>query len=484
MKRRLLQVAALAAVAHARLLLPATPPAGTNTFMSYNFEDLNSTSLPALAREAAASPLAGALFENFVVDGGWSISMINGTAMQNLDGYGRPVPAPERFPGDSMLQIATYASTLGLRFGLWAIRGVHVDAVARKLPIKGMEQYTLDQIVDSQPAGGGKNGSCLWASQWLGVNTSHPAAQAYYDSVVEQLVENLGARLIKGDCFFCRPCYSDEMLAFTAAVRARPEPVMLYYSPGGGALVSDGEWAASNAVASFYRTITDFDSGDWYDWGGLQQAFFIAGNFSNAGLTGGSNRTIADLDMLPMDGNWWGDNSPTEKLDRGQTICSLWMMGRYPLFYAGALPIDQRTLSYLTNPLALALNRRADVPGVPTRVSYRGNCTCTGEPGSCTIPHGPGDHPAQPCVAAWVAAVPATEAPAWTALMLSDIGEDSASTSTSFADLGLPADPAARYSVIDIWTGESVPPGSFSGADSIDLSLRPHASALLRIASL
>ena len=27
--------------------------------------------------------------------------------------------------------------------------------------------------------------SCLWAGEWLGVNASHPAAQAYYDSRVE-----------------------------------------------------------------------------------------------------------------------------------------------------------------------------------------------------------------------------------------------------------------------------------------------------------
>ena len=34
--------------------------------------------------------------------------------------------------------------------------------------------------------------SCLWAGEWLGVNASHPAAQAYYDSRVELLAE-LGA---------------------------------------------------------------------------------------------------------------------------------------------------------------------------------------------------------------------------------------------------------------------------------------------------
>jgi len=31
-----------------------------------------------------------------------------------------------------------------------------------------------------------------------------------------------------------------------------------------------------------YRIVTDFHGG-WYGWGGLQQAIFIAGNFTAAG---------------------------------------------------------------------------------------------------------------------------------------------------------------------------------------------------------
>ena len=277
----------LAVAARATLVLTSEPPAGFNTFMSYAPADLNATSLPALAALFAASPLARmGGFVDFVVDGGWSNSWLpNGSSVQHLDGFGRPVPAPERFPG-GLRDIAIGVRALGLKFGLWHIRGIHVDAAARRLPVKGMPQYTLDMLVDAGNPGGGPNGSCLWAPEWLGVNASHPAAQAYYDSIVEQLVENLGADVIKGDCFFCRPCYSSEMLLVANSVKARPEPVTLYLSPGGGALVSDGQWAADNQVATFYRTITDFDSGDFYDWGGLQQAVFIAGNFSDGGLHG------------------------------------------------------------------------------------------------------------------------------------------------------------------------------------------------------
>lgn len=164
----------LAAAARATLVLTSEPPAGFNTFMSYEPQALNATSLPALAALFAASPLAAAGFTDFVVDGGWSDTILaNGTAVQNLDGFGRPVPAPDRFP-DGLKGIAIGVRALGLKFGLWHIRGIHVDAAARKLPVKGMPQYTLDMLVDAESTGGGPNGSCLWAPEWLGVNASLP----------------------------------------------------------------------------------------------------------------------------------------------------------------------------------------------------------------------------------------------------------------------------------------------------------------------
>ena len=211
--------------------------------------------------------------------------------------------------------------------------------------------------------------------------------------------------------------------------------------------------------------------------GGLQQAVFIAGNFTAQGLHG-LNKTWPDLDMIPMGPEWWAAGAPQEQLDRGQTIATLWTIGRYPLSSAGALPLDGVSLGYLTNPKALALNARTEV--APTTVSYAGNCTCTGGSGSCTIPHGAGDHPAEPCVATWVAAVGAPGA--WTALGVINIGEDLAATATGFAALGLPATSANVYRVEDLWTGEAL--GDYFGDTEIEFALRPHASALLTVTRL
>ena len=67
--------------------------------MGYQPNDINATSVPELARLLAASPLGASGYSYFVIDGGWSNSMnSSGAWLQNLDGWGRPVPAPERFP--------------------------------------------------------------------------------------------------------------------------------------------------------------------------------------------------------------------------------------------------------------------------------------------------------------------------------------------------------------------------------------------------
>ena len=93
-----------------------------------------------------------------------------------------------------------------------------------------------------------------------------------------------------------------------------------------------------------YRIVTDFHGG-WYGWGGLQQAIFIAGNFTAAGLNG-KNGTFPDNDMLPLSAKWWskaggagggGKGWTPEEAARGQTIMTLDIISRSPLMHAGTL---------------------------------------------------------------------------------------------------------------------------------------------------
>lgn len=206
------------------LVLLDKPPRGYNTFDAYGYSNLNQIGINAVIRELASSPIhTTSQYDMIYGFSGWAntLNETSGEWLWHLDNYGLPIPAPERFSPGSMKEAAETANQLGLHFGLWHIRGIHRSSAANKLPVKGMEQYTLDQLVDVESVGGGKNGSCLWNPDWLGVNASHPAAQAYYDAVVDQLI-SFGASVIEYDCMFCAPCYRDEMLLVTEAVRKRP----------------------------------------------------------------------------------------------------------------------------------------------------------------------------------------------------------------------------------------------------------------------
>jgi hypothetical protein len=291
----------------AKMVLPASAPNGFNTFDSYPAQTVNDSSVNMLA-DAMKEQLLPHGFDYFVIDGGWTTTFTkfpNGTEhrKQNLDEYGRPIPASERF--QDMKKLADNVHAKGLKFGLWTIRGAHIDAVTQKLKVKGTN-YTIDQLIDTHsfPGAGdgitsGKNMSCLWAAEWLGVNSSHPAAQAYYDSRVE-LLASYGVDFVKADCFMCQPCYTDEILMFSKAVAKVDREIVLSYSPGGGNSPENGSWVAQHQLASMYRMVTDFHGG----WKPLVQNIFAAGNFSGRNLMG-SNGTFADLDMLPMGPGWW-----------------------------------------------------------------------------------------------------------------------------------------------------------------------------------
>jgi hypothetical protein len=398
-----------ACLACAKIARPSVPPMGFNTFDSYGDGKLNETGVLALA-DAMAAQLLPHGYDTLTLDGGWSTTTLpNGTKKQNLDRWGRAVPDRARFPR-GMAWLAAQLRQRGLKLGLWTIRGVHADAVAARLPVFGMEHHTLDELVDALPVGGGANGSCLWASEWLGVNMSHPAAQTYYDGRVALLTgqddaaaggQGQGADFIKADCMMCAPCYDEEIVAFSRAVEALDWEVALSYSPGGGNQPKDGDWVARNGLATMYRVLTDFHGG-WYGWGGLRQALFIAGNFSSAqGAFGDlstvrANGTFPDLDMLPLSAGWWdgSDERNPDKADRGATIATLWMMARSPLMHAGPLPSDPTTLGYLTNAGALAVRASA----APRRiVGYDGNCTAKDSVRGVQV--------GAPCVQKWATAV-------------------------------------------------------------------------------
>lgn len=111
-----------------------------------------------------------------------------------MDGYGRLIPAENRFPsstgGKGFAPIAAELHRLGLKFGIHIMRGIPRQAVYARTPVLN-SGYTADQIADPSSI-------CLWNSDMFGTRKDHPGAQAYYDSLFE-LYASWGVDFVKVD---------------------------------------------------------------------------------------------------------------------------------------------------------------------------------------------------------------------------------------------------------------------------------------------
>ena len=77
-------------------------------------------------------------------DGGW--------AGDTIDEHGRPTPDIDNWPsaagGKGFKPLADWTHDLGLKFGIWTLRGVVPQAIAAKSPVLGSSPpTTIDRIV-------------------------------------------------------------------------------------------------------------------------------------------------------------------------------------------------------------------------------------------------------------------------------------------------------------------------------------------------
>ena len=146
-----------------------------------------------------------------------------------------------------------------------------------------------------------------------------------------------------------------------------------------------------------------------------------------------------------------GADSPWHGTPAARLHAAIWLMGRSPLMFAGALPADAQTLNLVANPLGLAIHAASS----SLRAAYQGDCSCT--PNSraefaCTLRDAAG---APPCVAVWHASLPG--APTCRALALLNLGAVAApAVHVSWSDIGLPsAPPRPGLNVTDVFGGNS-----------------------------
>ena len=511
----------IAAPSAGTLVLPARPPRGVNSF-DYQYDRRvnpsvpawNETTFRALATAQAAQLLPSG-YDTIVIDGGWSADLI--------DANGRPAPDPVQWPssagGKGFGPLADWTHALGLKFGIWTLRGVAPGAIAAKCPVLGADPpTTIDQIAYNPatcPASADTRRwcNCTWDVQGRGVDASHPGAQPFYDSLV-QLYADWGVDLIKWDCMYddgmATAAFAREEQLAVAAVRKVARPMVLSLSPGGGmtpesaawvggyaaghaptasnssssssSSIGDGGGGSSSSVvaaaataatatavpapqASMYRVTGDFHSRplSWID--GLGEHAFVVSNLSAAfpGIIG-ANGTWPDLDLLDL-----GEYSGYYGTPAAQLHASMWMIARSPLMYGGKLPIDDATtLNLVTNADALLVNERSS----GLRSSYAGDCRCTlkgRQHGHACRPLALPD--AVPCVATWWSDVGGCKAVA-----LLNIGNSTtADVGVSFAQIGL--DAGGSYSARDVYEMADLP----AQAGGFRLAVPARGGALLLV---
>ena len=268
-----------------------------------------------------------------------------------LDGFGRHLPAENRFPcaagGAGFKPLADYIHSLGLKFGIHIMRGIPRMAAHRHLPIEGSE-YTCAQAADP-------NSICAWNPDMYGARQDHPAAQAYYDSIF-RLYASWGVDFVKCDDIAREyPHCRREIELISTACRRAGRDIVLSLSPGPAPL-SEAEHLKK--WANMWRMTDDF----WDDWSLLKGMFERAEKWCVHSGPG----HWPDADMLPLGAlRLCGAETEAGRKtrftpDEQRTLMTLWCMLRSPLIMGGDLTkCDALTLSLLTNAEILNIERES-----------------------------------------------------------------------------------------------------------------------------
>jgi alpha-galactosidase len=328
----------------------ATPPMGWNSWDCYG-TTVTEAEVKANA-DAMAKVLKAHGWEYVVVDIQWSETNPKSHGYRQdaelaMDGNGRLIPAPNRFPssagGRGFKPLADYIHGLGLKFGIHIMRGIPRQAVKANLPVSG-SRVRAAEIADTSSI-------CPWNSDMYGVDMSRPGAQGYYDSILK-LYAGWGVDYIKADDI-ARPAHRGEIGALHRAIQKTGRPIVLSLSPG-PAMVKDLGFLQENA--NLWRISDDF----WDEWRLLRQNFILMSIWGGVGRPG----AWPDADMLPLGRIGIraerGDDRRTRfTRDEQRTLMSLWSIAQSPLMFGGDLPSnDDFTQSLITNDEVLEVDQK------------------------------------------------------------------------------------------------------------------------------
>lgn len=352
-----------------------------------------------------------------------------------IDEWGRYTPAVNRFPsaadGKGFKPLADYIHSKGLKFGIHLMRGIPKEAVAKKLPVKGTDGITADQICSDRRL-------CWWLRDNKTVEADSLGAQEYYNSLFDMYAE-WGVDFVKIDDMSAPVYHGDEVELVRNAIDQCGRPIVLSLSPG-ETPVDAADHLAEHA--NMWRMVNDV----WDIWRDLPHLMDVAEDWYGRIQPG----TWPDCDMIPLGRISIRGERGEERMtrltpDEQYSLMSYFTIMKSPLMFGGDLPSnDEFTLSLLTNRDVLKMHRECtDVHSV----SYE-----------------KGDH----------LIVASHDADA-TYVALFNISEETAAVGTELAKLGFDLG-ADSYKVKDLWSSETE---EVSG--SLSYELRPHACKLVSL---
>lgn len=330
-----------------------TPPMGWNSWDCYG-STVEEHEVKANA-DYMAEKLKDFGWEYIVVDIRWFVENDKAGGYNQtdpiyvIDSYGRYMPDVRRFPSAANNQgfkkLADYVHGKGLKFGIHIMRGIPKVAVEKKLPVKGTDGITADQIYSTEL-------QCTWLRDNYTIVADKPGAQEYYNSLFE-LYASWGVDFIKVDDL-SRPYHKAEIELIRKAIDQCGRPIVLSTSPG------ETPVDAADHVkehANMWRMVDDV----WDTWAHIAHLMQISKKWYPHIAPG----TWPDCDMIPLGrisirGERGEDRMSQLTKDEQFTLMSLWAIFRSPLMFGGDLPSnDDFTLGLLTNEEVLHITNKS-----------------------------------------------------------------------------------------------------------------------------
>jgi alpha-galactosidase len=311
--------------------------------------------IEAQADALASSGLSSHGYNYVNLDDFWMACNSNGP---EVDGNGRWIPSPTRFPA-GIAAVASHVHSDGLKFGLYVTPGIPENAILANTPIAGTSD-TADQIANTSVTEANYN-----CQHMHGINYSAPGAQAYINSWADEFA-SWGVDYIKIDGVGAGDI--PDVQAWSTALQQSGRPIALELS-NGLAIADATTWSS---LANGWRTTGDIEcyscesGGSSYpltSWSNVSSRFSAAASWQPYGGPGGWN----DYDSLEV-GN--GTNDGLTVPER-QTQMSLWSLASAPLILGTDLThLDSTDLAMLENNRVIAV----DQDGIPAdRVISSGN---------------------------------------------------------------------------------------------------------------